>query len=475
MFGTYKRWSTIALVVTDIVLINVAFALSHYVRYELQWIRGVAEAYYVPFRAYVPVSLLLTAILLVVFKAEGLYDRRRGTSWLDETYTIFKSTLIGMAIMIFFFFLYRAHFYSRLIFLYAFLLIGGLLSFSRLVERQIRGRLRRRGVGADRMLVVGAGVVGRAIMSSILARPELGYRPVGFVDDDPSKQDNDIGPFRALGGTTDLPAILDREAVDEVIISLPRISHRKVLQIITDSESRGVRARFVPDLLQMSLSQVDTDEINGIPLIGMKEPTLKGWKIAVKRIVDMAISSIALLLLSPLFLLTGVLIKLDSTGPVFFRQIRLGRGGKPFTCYKFRSMRPQAEQERAALTDLDETKGPTFKIKDDPRVTRPGKILRRFSLDELPQLMNVFRGDMSVVGPRPPLPSEVEQYEDWHRERLNIPSGITGLWQVMGRSDLSFDEMVMLDLFYAENWSLWLDFKIMLRTIPTVLFGRGAY
>jgi len=475
VFGTYKRWSTLALVVTDIVLINVAFVLSYYMRYELQWIRAVAEAYYVPFKEYIPVAVMLTVILLVVFKAEGLYDRRRGTTWLDEIYTIFTSTLIGMAIMIFVFFLYRAHFYSRLIFFYAVLLIGGFLSLSRLIERQIRDRLRRRGVGVDRVLIVGAGVVGRAMMRSILARPELGYRAVGFVDDDPGKQENDIGPFKALGSTADLPAILQEETVHQVIISLPWISHRKVLRIIADSERRGVRARFVPDLLQMSLSRVDTDEINGIPLIGMKEPTLKGWKIALKRFIDIAISGTALLILAPLLFLIGVLIKLDSPGSVFFKQTRLGRGGKPFTCYKFRSMTEEAEKELPKLTSLDETTGPIFKIKDDPRRTRLGSVLRRFSLDELPQLINVFRGDMSLVGPRPPLPSEVEQYEDWHHDRLNIPSGITGLWQVMGRSDLSFDEMVMLDLFYAENWALWLDFKILLRTIPTVLFGHGAY
>jgi exopolysaccharide biosynthesis polyprenyl glycosylphosphotransferase len=475
MFGTYKRWATLALVVSDIILINVSFAISYYIRYELQWIRAVAEAYYVPFGEYVPVALALTVVLLIVFKAEGLYDQRRGTSFLDEVYTVFTGTLIGIAIMIFLFFLYRAHFYSRLIFFYAFLLIGGFLSLSRLVERQIRDRLRMRGTAVDRVLIVGAGVVGRAIMRSILARPELGYRPVGFVDDDPSKQKDDIGPFMALGGTADLSVILQEHAVDEVIISLPWISHRKVLNIIADSERQGVRARFVPDLLQMSLSQVDIDEIDGIPLIGMKEPPLKGWKLALKRLTDIAISSAALVILAPLLFLIAVLIKLDSPGRILFKQTRLGRGGKPFTCYKFRSMAPEADMEVAQLTSLNEAEGPIFKIREDPRCTRLGRVLRRFSLDELPQLVNVLLGDMSVVGPRPPLPSEVEQYEDWHHERLNTPSGITGLWQVMGRSDLSFNEMVMLDLFYAENWSLWLDFKIMLRTVPTVLFARGAY
>jgi len=475
MFGTYRRWSTLTLLVTDITLINIAFVLSYYIRYELQWIRAVAEAYYVPFREYVPVALVLTVILLIVFKIEGLYDQRRGTSWLDEIYTILTSTLIGIAIMIFLFFLYRAHFYSRLIFLYAVLLIGGLLSLSRLVERQIGDRLRRRGIGVDRVLIVGAGVVGRAIMRSILARPELGYRPVGFVDDDPEKQENDIGPFKALGSTADLPAMLQEQAVDEVVISLPWVSHRKVLRIVADCERQGVRARFVPDLLQISLSQVDIDEIDGIPLIGMRAPSLRGWKIALKRLIDIAIASTALVLLAPPLFLIAVLIKLDSPGPILFKQTRLGRGGKPFTCYKFRSMRQDAEKELAQVANLNQAKGPIFKIKDDPRCTRLGKVLRRFSLDELLQLFNVLRGDMTLVGPRPPLPSEVEQYEDWHYDRLNIPSGITGLWQVMGRSDLSFDEMVMLDLFYAENWSLWLDFKIMLRTVPTILLGRGAY
>ena len=475
MFGSYKRWSTLALAAADTLLINTAFAIAYYMRYKLQWVRAVAEAYYVPFQEYIPVSLLLTVILLIVFKTEGLYDQRRGSSWLDEVYTIFTSSLIGIAIMIFMFFLYRTNFYSRLIFLYALLLIVGFLSLSRLMERRIREGLRRQGIGVDRVLIVGAGKVGRAIMRSVLARPELGYRPFGFVDDDPKKQDNDIGPFKAIGGTADLALILQEHTPDEVIISLPWMSHRKVLRIIGDCERQGIRARFVPDLFQMSLSHVNIDEINGIPLIGMRQPTLRGWKMALKRTIDVAIACIALVLLAPLLVLIGVLIKTDSPGPVFFKQTRLGRGGKPFTCYKFRSMRQEAEQERPELAALDQATGPIFKIRDDPRRTRLGKILRRLSLDELPQLINVMRGDMSLVGPRPPLPSEVEQYEDWHFERLGIPTGITGLWQVMGRSDLSFDEMVMLDLFYAENWSLWLDFKIMLRTVPTMLLGRGAY
>jgi lipopolysaccharide/colanic/teichoic acid biosynthesis glycosyltransferase len=174
-------------------------------------------------------------------------------------------------------------------------------------------------------------------------------------------------------------------------------------------------------------------------------------------------------------LLIVLLIEYDSPGPVLFRQVRVGRGGRLFTLYKFRSMRQGADEEKTTLSDRNQATGPLFKMRDDPRLTRVGRWLRRLSLDELPQFYNVLRGEMSLVGPRPPIPAEVEQYQDWHRRRLDVPPGVTGLWQVSGRSDLTFDEMVMLDLFYAENWSLLLDFKILLRTIPTVILGTGAY
>ena len=209
--------------------------------------------------------------------------------------------------------------------------------------------------------------------------------------------------------------------------------------------------------------------------MGVKEVSIRGWNLALKRAIDVVISATTLLLLSPLILLIAALIKLESQGPALFRQTRIGRNGKPFTLYKFRSMRPEAEEELGEVRDLNETAGVFFKIREDPRRTRVGRALRRLSLDELPQMYNILRGEMSLVGPRPALPREVERYEEWHRRRLGVLPGLTGLWQVMGRSDLTFDEMVMLDLFYTENWSLWLDLKIMLMTIPTVLSGKGAY
>jgi len=240
-------------------------------------------------------------------------------------------------------------------------------------------------------------------------------------------------------------------------------------------EREQVRGRIVPDLFQLALSRVDIEDLGGIPIIGVKEASITGWNLAFKRASDLVISSAGLILLSPLLLLISVAIKLDSPGPILFKQVRVGKGGRRFVFHKFRSMRQGAEEERRQLVDQDEVVGATFKIRHDPRCTRVGRLLRRASLDELPQFYNVLRGEMSLVGPRPALPSEVEQYQEWHRRRLEISPGITGLWQVSGRSQLTFDEMCLLDIYYLENWSPLLDLKIALKTAPAVLAGRGAY
>jgi len=473
MYKSHRAWLTLGLALLDTLLINVAFFIAYHARYEWELIRPLEEVNYVPFREYIPVSLILMAILLVVYKMEGLYTQKRTTSWLDEVYAIFIGTLAGIGVMTVITFFYRPQFYSRLLFGYAGISVTLILSLSRLIIREVQGYLRGRGIGVDRVLVVGAGEIGRAIMRTIMALPQLGYRVMGFIDDE--VRERTIGRFPSLGGTNDLPRLLEERIVDEVIITLPWASHKEIMRIVAQCERARVRARIVPDLFQMSLSRVDVEEVGGIPLLGVKEVSIRGWNLALKRAIDVAVSAMTLLLLSPLILLIAALIKLESPGPALFRQTRTGRNGKPFTLYKFRSMRPEAEEELSELRDLDEAEGVFFKIREDPRCTRMGRVLRRLSLDELPQMYNILRGEMSLVGPRPALPREVERYEEWHRRRLVVPPGLTGLWQVMGRSDLAFDEMVMLDLFYIENWSLWLDLKIILMTIPTVLSGKGAY
>ena len=247
------------------------------------------------------------------------------------------------------------------------------------------------------------------------------------------------------------------------------------MKIIEQCETQHAEFQYVPRMLDIIESRISSDEIVGVPLITVKEIKLYGLNAFLKRSFDLISSSLLIVLLSPLFLVIAVLIKLDSKGGVFFRQKRIGQGGKEFFLYKFRSMIDGAEGLINKIADKNEADGPIFKIKEDPRITGAGKFLRRFSLDELPQIFNVFTGRMSMVGPRPPLPTEVKKYNEWHWKRLRVSVGITGLWQVSGRSQLPFDEMIKLDIFYIENWSLWLDIKILLKTIPVVISSKGAY
>ena len=468
-------WMTLPIVVADVVLISLAFYVAYWVRYELQWLRAVDQAFFVSYAAFIPSWLALTGILLLMYWLDGAYNGHKHKEWLDEFYAVFRGTVTGVAIMIVIVFVYRPFYYSRLIFAYAGLFILVFLGLSRMVERAVLGLLRKRGIGVTRVLIVGAGEVGRTVMRNLVVRPELSYQVSGFVDDAPEKAYTDIGRLRALGHTEDIPSLVAEHRIQEVIITLPWMSHRKILRIMAQCERQKVRAKIVPDLFQISLRQVDLEVINGIPLISVGQPSIGGWNRTSKRVVDAMVSAILLTLLSPLFLIIALAVRLDSPGSAIFRQSRTGRDGKEFTVYKFRTMVQRAEEQREGLNHRNEAIGPLFKIRNDPRRTTVGGFLRRLSLDELPQLYNVLRGEMSLVGPRPALPSEVEEYRPWHSRRLEVSPGLTGLWQVSGRSDLAFDEMVLLDLYYVENWSLLLDLKIILRTIPALVVGRGAY
>lgn len=475
MSSRRTQWVSVGRVLLDVLLLNLAFLLAYWARYQWQWFRPVDEAFLVPYGTYFPYSLAFTVIMLVVYWAEGLYSSKRKRSAFHEVYIIIRGAITGVAALYILSLLYRAVLLSRLIPVYAGLATVLLLTGARSAERVIQGRLRKKGIGVQRVLIVGAGEVGRMVMRNIAAQPELGYQTVGFVDDKPERGSRDLGRFKGLGSTDQIAELVTLHGVDMVIVALPWLAHRKILGIVSQCEHLNVAVRIVPDLFQMSLSQVDIDDLNGIPLIGTKSPVIMGWNLAIKRALDVVVSGLALVLLSPLLLLIGLLIKIDSPGPVVFAQQRIGRGGKPFTVYKFRTMRLGAEEEQESLQAFNEVKGPMFKMKADPRCTPLGRILRRISFDELPQLYNVLRGEMSIVGPRPPLPGEVQQYQEWHKRRLDILPGLTGLWQVSGRSDLTFDDMVLLDIYYIENWSLLLDLRIVLKTIPSLILARGAY
>ncbi len=458
----------------DALLIAAGFALAYWIRYSLQWPSPVAEENFEPFVTYAPMGLLMVALLLIVYALHKVYVYRRGRSWFDETITLFSGTLNGLMLLIVLTYFIPELSYSRGLFPLAAMTIIGLLAISRIIKQIILSRLRKKGIGVRRVLVVGAGEVGRAVMRSIVAHPEMGYTVVGFVDDEPAKRVN-MGKIKALGEIDQLPALICERQIDLVVTTLPWMYHRKILRIMRQCEGQRCQVYIVPDLLETAIRRVDVEYLGEVPVMGVREEALGQGGLLLKRGIDLVLTVIALLVGGPLMLLIALWIKLDSPGPVIFAQTRIGKGGVPFTCLKFRTMRQGADAEKARLMSLNEGEERLFKIKNDPRVTRAGRWLRRFSLDELPQLFNVLRGEMSIVGPRPQVPREVELYLEWHRHRLDALPGITGMWQVSGRSDLSFDEMVLLDIWYVENWSLLLDLKILVKTAGVVLSRQGAY
>jgi exopolysaccharide biosynthesis polyprenyl glycosylphosphotransferase len=469
-FGRRATWW---LVLSDLVLINIALVAAYWMRYELRWF--VEVGFDATIWDYLPFTLILSILLPITFKLDGVYNVRRGQSWFFQMYAIVNATAKGTIVLLALTFFFRPLVYSRLLFLEAALLIVIFTGLSRLVKGYIEARLRRRGIGVERVLIVGGGEIGRTVIRTIVARPELGYQIIGLVDDNPDKGRADIGRVKGLGGLDKLAEIVDCEAVDQVLITLPWMYHRKIMGIVHECQRKRVEARIVPDMFQMSLSQVDVDDLGGIPLIGVRKTIIGRGQRVLKRLMDVMFATLGGFLALPLMGVIGLAIRLDSPGPAVFRQLRVGKSGRQFWCYKFRSMRQGAEDERERLQAFNEADGPLFKIRDDPRRTRVGRWLRRTSLDELPQLYNVLRGEMSVVGPRPPLPEEVARYEAWQMRRLEVAPGITGLWQVSGRSNLSFDEQCLLDIYYIENWSPFLDITILARTVPKVFTGDGAY
>jgi exopolysaccharide biosynthesis polyprenyl glycosylphosphotransferase len=471
--GGRRDWViTAVLVLADMLMIALAFYTSWTIRYVAEIGPEIEETNYVPFSVFAPLLLGLIPASLLTFATSGLYRQRRGTEWFDDISGVFKSTSLVTMALFAGVSLLRYPATSRLTFILAWLLGFTFVVAGRALVQLVATLLHRRGIGVERVLIVGGNNLGRIIMQSLATRDHLGYLVVGFVDDDRA---GDFGRFRHLGGLDDVERLADDERIDHVIVALPSASHAAILRIVDHCRQGGVSFKLVPDLYEMSLNRVDVDTVSGIPLIGLKDVTILGWNALTKRALDVFVSGLALLVLSPLLAVIGILIRLESHGPIVYRHVRIGKNRQPFTMYKFRSMRQDADRDRAALvTEVDGDRR-LFKDRQDPRRTRVGAFIRRWSLDELPQFWNVLVGDMSVVGPRPQIPPEVANYEDWHYKRLAVSPGLTGLWQVSGRSELTFDEMVIYDVYYIENWSLGLDFRILLRTLPAVLYGRGAF
>lgn len=465
-------WERLGLVLVDFLVVNVAFYLAWFARYEMALFVELDPSNYVEHGVYVPLQLTLAAVFVFIVGLRGLYHMPRGSTALDDLSTLF--TAAGLALMALFaastFVRYPAE--SRLTLVFAWLLITVLGVVGRAAFLWALGVIHSRGLGVSRTLVVGNNPRGRMIMQGLAGRPHLGLQVAGFL----SNEETAFGRFRHLGREDELERVIAQERINQVMIALPSRSHEAIMRIVDHCRRDGVQFRVVPDLYEMSLGRVDVDTVSGIPLLGLKDASIQGVNFVLKRGIDLLGATLALVVASVPFLLIAAAIKLDDpNGPVFFGQTRVGRNGRQFTAWKFRSMRRDADQRLGELLAQNESDRIIFKMREDPRRTRVGRFIRRFSLDELPQLLNVLTGHMSLVGPRPPTPREVALYEDWHLQRLAALPGLTGLWQVSGRSELGFDEMVMLDITYIENWSLGLDLRILLRTFPAVVSGKGAF
>lgn len=477
-----RNGAGVALAALDAVLIFLAFALAYWMRYHLRWpapfnriVREVLTVDFVPFVSFLPYASILIVVVLALFAMKGLYRMPRHAGTLDHLFPIVSATTTGIALVVLFT-IFQRPLYSRLVYGFAWLSIIVLVGASRMALVSVRRWRWTRNIGRERVLVVGGTGLGRQVMDGIVAQTFLGYSLVGYLEDrDQPRSERRDGHFRYLGVVQQLDSIIATHQVDLVIIALPFWEHHRLPELVRTCRIANIEFRVVPDLFELSFDRVNVMSLSGIPLIGLKELSLKGGNLLIKRALDLALIVLSAPILLPLFVLLALAIKRDSPGPAIFKQVRIGRGGKPFMVYKFRTMVVDAEQRKAELAGFNEADGPIFKIRNDPRLTRLGRLLRRSSLDELPQLWNVLRDEMSLVGPRPQLPAEVAQYEDWHHRRLEVKPGLTGLWQVLGRSDTSYDDMVRLDIYYAENWSPAMDLRILLETIPAVLSGKGAY
>ena len=485
----WRVFECIAMIILDATLVHAAFQLAYHLRYDILGNSSILNAIHynligsnstkigfnrTPLSSFTSLEIGIVIGLIVIFAIRGLYNVRLTGSWFRQTWTIASSATMGLAILITYYFVFLPPSNSRLMMPFVWAAAIVVLSIGRLIVSVAMGMLYRMGLGETRLLVVGSGRLGKMIMQHIAANPNLGYSIVGFLHD-MEVPPSDFGRFKMLGTLDDLGLVIRSMQVDEVIIALPAHLHQQSIRSVRLCERFGALFKLVPDLYELNLSRIDMEAMEGIPLISIKQVTLNSAQRVVTRIVDIVVSILLMIFGTPLWLCIALAIRLDSPGPIILKQTRIGWNGQPFKVYKFRSMYQNADQVLAGLLSRNEAQGPLFKIRDDPRITRVGKFLRRTSFDEFPQLINVLRGEMSLVGPRPPLPQEVAYYEEWQKGRLAIKPGMTGLWQVRGRSNLSFDEGVLMDLYYIENWSLRLYFQILLRTIPAVIFSRGAY
>jgi exopolysaccharide biosynthesis polyprenyl glycosylphosphotransferase len=456
------------LLFVDSVVIAVAFFLAFL-------LKGMLHEPGEPLKKYIITLVLAIPFWCLTLYANGIYLSMRTRSYLEILWAIIKSaalTFLATATAIFFL---KNSQTSRLFFILFAVFSFGFILLEKTALFMSAHYVRRQGLNTRRILVVGTGKRAQEFVKKVDAHPEWGFEILGAIDDEPGRGIHLVGRLEVVGTLEDIPRIFHKDAIDEVVFVVPRSRLNSLQDAIHRCETEGVVVTVAVDLFDTLLAKSSVTELDGLPLLHFKTTHAREWELLVKRLFDFAASGLGILVLSPFFLIMAVLIKATSRGPIFFKQSRLGLHGRRFTLYKFRTMRMGAHDVLSDVTDLAAMTTPEFRDKKTSWITPVGKFMRKFSLDELPQLFNVFVGHMSIVGPRPTVPDEVDKYKAWQRRRFSMKPGITCLWQVNGRNNIGFEDWMKLDLEYLDSWSLWLDAKILLKTVPVVLFGIGAY
>jgi exopolysaccharide biosynthesis polyprenyl glycosylphosphotransferase len=441
--------------ILDVIIVSVSFLLSYWVRFNISIIPAIKG---VPsISEYVRVLPVVILVFIAVFKWCRFYEEHKIVYKTDEFLNIIKAVIIATVLIIAATFVYREYSYSRLVIVFSYMFNVLFLFLSHRLLRFFKIKLLVPVSGKIGILVIGGQKVRKALLKNISKHREFN---VFFI---PDVNLNTIKEY------------IYNKSVQEVIVADSSIDRKIILKLINFCEKMDIEFKMIPDMLELKMGEMTYDNYFGIPVLQLKHPLFEPSNYYFKRTFDIVLSMSTLVALAPALLFITLIVKIDSLGPAFYSQLRKGFKGIHFKFYKFRSMVNDADKRLKELINNNERGGPVFKMKNDPRVTKIGKFIRKYSIDEVPQLFNVLKGDMSLVGPRPQVLWEAEAYDEEAKRRLNVLPGVTGLWQVSGRSDLSYEEMIRLDLYYLENWSPGFDLKILCKTIPVVLLRKGAY
>ncbi|HIG46818.1 MAG TPA: sugar transferase [candidate division Zixibacteria bacterium] len=457
----------------DLLITGVSFLLAYSIRKNYSG-EGLVEIG--PLTDFLWILLIVLPIWLLLFTLHGAYYSKRTTPVISIIWMVLRVVFWGGIMLFAALYVFKSFLVSRW-FIGAFLVSNAvLLSVEKIAIMSWLHTIRKKGYNFRTVLIVGLGDRLKEVKDKIDQHPGWGMNVIGFVAIEPTQTNPTTYGVNRLGVLEDLPALIHQHVIDEVIFAIPIGYIDRIEDAIRVCEEQGIKSQIAMHFYTPTIAKTYVEDMDGLPMLTYSTTPEDVGKLFCKRAFDLTGALLGLIIISPLLLIISLGVRISSSGPVFFKQNRIGLNGRVFWCYKFRSMVQNAEALQDQLETQNELSGPVFKIKKDPRVTTIGYWLRKYSLDELPQLYNVLRGDLSLIGPRPAIVDEVRRYEPWQRRRLSMRPGITGIWQVEGRSRIAeFDERVKLDLQYIDNWSLTLDMKILLKTIPTVLSGRGAH